>query len=404
MLTAKQDLFTALASFAEGRPLILSDNPQRENEGDLIFPAELITPEIINFMLRHGSGIICLPLPVAQLQRLGISYMVPPQENTSARGTPFTVSIDAATGVSTGVSAGDRAHTILTAIQASVTAADIVKPGHIFPLQAQVGGVLARAGHTEGALDLMKLAGYQPAAVICELMNPDGSMMRGRKLTTFAARHKLAIVSIDDLIIYRRCHENLITATVSASLPLAAYGEFTVQVVKEQLSTKEHVVLIKEPFEQHPQGPLVRIHSACTTGDIFGSLRCDCQQQLAYALQQLSKEGGMLIYLQQEGRDIGLFNKIKAYALQDQGSDTIVANQQLGLPIDGRDYYLAANILRNQQLSKVRLLTNNPHKVADLQRYGIKEVQMLKMPVFCNKANKDYLLAKKTKLQHHIDL
>jgi 3,4-dihydroxy 2-butanone 4-phosphate synthase / GTP cyclohydrolase II len=379
--------------------VILTDAPDRENEGDIIFPAEKMTPDIINFMIQHCSGIICMPMLQNQLARLGVKLMLPAEQNTNPRGTPFTISIEAKQGVTTGVSAHDRAQTVLTAVSETATADDIVMPGHIFPLQAREGGVLERAGHTEGAIDLMRLAGLKPAAVLCEVMNVDGTMARGKELADFAREKQIHLLSIEDIIHYRLSHENFITETVSASLPLEKYGQFDISIVREKLSDKEHLILSK-PYTRTPV--LVRIHSACITGDLFGSKRCDCHKQLHYSLKKLSEEGGLLIYLNQEGRGIGLFNKIKAYALQEKNVDTVEANQQLGLPIDPRDYYIAANILRNQQITHIRLLTNNPNKINDLKKYGIAHVEKELLPTFHNEHNYHYLKTKKEKLNHHI--
>lgn len=404
MLTHIENVTTAINDLRQGKMVVLIDNPQRENEGDLIFPAEIIQQSVINFMLQHCSGIICLGLLPEQARRLGLDYMVAPYLNTSARSTPFTVSIDAACNITTGVSAHDRTHTILTAMRDNVTPDDLARPGHVFPLQAQSGGVLVRPGHTEGSIDLMRLAGYKPAAVLCEIMNPDGTMAKGQELIDFAQQHQLALLSIDDLIAYRRTKENLILEEASALLPIEQQQNFTFKVVKERYSEQEHIVLLNLSGALKPESCLVRIHSSCITGDVFGSLRCDCNQQLHYALQRIGSEGGMLIYLNQEGRGVGLLNKIKAYALQEQGLDTVDANQRLGLPIDAREYYIAANILRNHNINNVRLLTNNPNKAAGLNKYGIDHVTTVPMPVFCTQNNKNYLLAKKSKLNHDIEV
>ncbi len=395
----------AITELQQGNMIILTDDPERENEGDLIAAAEKITPDNINFMIRHGSGIICLPMMVAQLKKLNLPLMVSPQENTSQRGTPFTVSIEAREGTTTGVSAADRAHTILTAIQENAQAHDIVKPGHVFPLQAKEGGVLERQGHTEGSIDLMRIAQLQPAAVLCEVMNPDGTMARGKQLTQFAELHQLHVLSVDDVMQYRLYHENLIAEEVSAILPLEHYGTFQVTVVKEKFTGHEHVVLKKENKNATAAATttsLVRIHSSCITGDLFGSKRCDCRDQLDYSLRRIAEEGGILIYLAQEGRGIGLFNKIKTYALQEQGLDTVEANRQIGMPVDSRQYYIAANILKNLQISHVRLLTNNPSKIQDLEKYGIAKVEREEIPIFCNEHNQHYLETKKNKLHHII--
>jgi 3,4-dihydroxy 2-butanone 4-phosphate synthase / GTP cyclohydrolase II len=393
----------ALAALKQGKMVILTDDPDRENEGDLIIPAEKITPEIMNFMIRNGTGIVCLSMTAEDLARLQLPLMVNADNNTSFRGTPFTISIDAKENITTGVSADDRTKTILTAIADHATPQDLVRPGHIYPLQANADGVLARQGHTEGSLDLAKLAGFKPAAVLCEIMNPDGSMARGEDLTAFAAKHDLFMLSISDIIHYRRVHENLIETEVETTLPLEKYGNFTLHAVREKISGAEHLVLSKPPLDSS-QPLLVRIHSACTTGDIFGSCRCDCNHQLHQALSRISKEGGILIYLNQEGRGIGLFNKIKTYALQDQGLDTVEANIELGLPVDARHYAFAANILRERGISHVRLLTNNPEKMADLKRYGISHVEREPLSATINQFNEHYLKVKCEKLHQDIRL
>ncbi len=394
-------VLTAIDELRQGRMIILTDHADRENEGDIIFPAEIITPDIVNFMIRNGSGIVCLSLLADQLKKMGLTDMVPTSENTSSRGTPFTVSIEAKEGVTTGVSAKDRATTILTAIKNEVTSQDIVKPGHVFPLHAKEGGVLVRQGHTEGALDMARLAGFNPAAVLCEVMNPDGSMSRGDELLEFAKQHQLKMLSIDDIIAYRLFKENLIDEETTSDLPLENYGLFKISVIKEKLSHQEHIVLTRHKKSIQP--PLVRIHSACITGDLFGSKRCDCNKQLNYSLKKISEEGGIIIYLNQEGRGIGLFNKIKAYALQEGGLDTVEANQSLGLPVDSREYYMAANILRNRNIHHIRLLTNNPQKAIGLQKYGIPVVNIEGLPIFDNEYNEHYLRTKKEKLNHIIN-
>jgi len=385
----------------QGKMIILVDDPSREDEGDLIFAAQQVTPEKINFMLQHTSGIICLPMAEEYMQKLGLLDMVPGSENTSARCTPFTVSIDAKTGISTGVSAYDRATTILTAIEKNVTPEKIVKPGHVFPLRAKSGGVLERNGHTEGSVDMVRLAGCQPAAVLCELMNTDGTMMRGQALLTFAEKHQLQLLAIADLVQYRLQNESVIEAETSAALPLQEYGDFQITIVKEKFTGQEHVVLSKNSLSA--EAPYVRIHSACMTGDLFASKRCDCHAQLHYSLKKISQDGGVLIYLDQEGRGIGLFNKIKAYALQEKGLDTIEANQELGLPADMRKYHIAAHILKQRNIQHIRLLTNNPEKISELKKYGIEDVVREPFPAFSNECNKHYLQTKKSKLHHFIE-
>lgn len=392
----------AIQAIKNGKMVIVTDHPDRENEGDFIIAAEKITPETMNFIIRNSSGIVCLSLLEKQLKKLHLSFMIAPHENTSLRGTPFTVSIDAKKGITTGVSAQDRVNTILAAIDENAIPEDIDRPGHIFPLCARDGGVLERPGHTEGAIDLVMMAGLKPAAVLCELMNPDGTMTRGKQLQDFADQHGLLTLSIDDIIDYRRYHENLIVDHASAHIPLEGYGQFKLTVIKEKITGEEHVVLENR---DHPlnSNPLVRIHSACFTGDILNSLRCDCHQQLHYSLQCLSEQGGLLIYLNQEGRGVGLMNKIKAYALQESGLDTVDANKHLGLPVDSRSYYLAANILKNYGIKNIRLLTNNPTKIDDLRRYGIENVRIENIPPHFTPHNMTYLQTKKIKLNHLID-
>ena len=402
MSSAIKRIENAINALKQGKMIVLTDNPDRENEGDLIIAAEAITPESMNFMIRQGTGIVCLSLTAEHLKKLALPLMIPADENTSFSGTPFTISIDAKHGISTGVSASDRSHTILAAIDNDATPDNLVKPGHIFPLQAKNGGVLERQGHTEGAIDIVRLAGFKPAAVLCEIMNPDGTMSRGEQLETFAVTHKLAQLSISDIITYRLQHENLIAAETSTFIPLENYGTFKMTVVKEKITGTEHIILAKERVQQ-AQPILVRVHSSCTTGDLFFSERCDCNKELHHALQQISAEGGVLIYLNQEGRGIGLFNKIKAYELQEGGLDTVEANEKLGLPIDARQYHIAANILRNLNMSDIRLLTCNPDKITALKKYGIHTIAIEPMPLFHNKHNYHYLKTKKEKLNHALN-
>jgi 3,4-dihydroxy 2-butanone 4-phosphate synthase/GTP cyclohydrolase II len=390
----------ALSDLRQGKSVILMDDPAREDEGDLVIAGEKITPEAMNFIIRNSSGIVCLSLPAAQLRQLNLSLMVPPTDNTSLRNTPFTVSIDAKNDHATGVSAADRVETILAAIADEAVPDDLVVPGHIFPLLAKAGGVLERAGHTEGSLDLVRLAGLKPAAVICEIMNSDGSMARGKELLAFGKKHQLNILSIEDIISYRLQTENLITGEVSSVLPLAGCEDLTVTAIKEKITGHEHLVI--ENKMNSVKAPLVRIHSSCLTGDLFGSLRCDCNKQFHYSLEKIKQEGGILIYLNQEGRGVGLFNKIHAYALQDGGLDTIEANEKLGLPVDSRQYHIAANVLRNKNIHKIRLLTNNLAKVSALEKFGIEVINREAIPIFCNQHNKKYLQAKKDKLHHEI--
>jgi 3,4-dihydroxy 2-butanone 4-phosphate synthase / GTP cyclohydrolase II len=392
----------ALQELKWGKMIILTDDPERENEGDLIIAADKVTAVAMNFIIRNSSGIVCLSLPKAQLKKLDLPLMLPPMDNSSLRGTPFTISIDAKSDHATGVSAQDRVNTIQAAIADGAQPDDLVKPGHVFPLQAKCGGVLERAGHTEGALDLVTYAGLTPAAVLCELMNADGTMMQGQQIEKFSAEHRLLTLSVSDIILYRQSKENLIEENITAALPLDGCESFQVMGVKEKFTGSEHLVLINDLKVKSGSPMLVRIHSSCLTGDLFGSLRCDCSKQLHYSLDRVKQEGGIIIYMNQEGRGIGLFNKIKAYALQDDGLDTIEANEKLGLPVDSRQYHIAANILRNLHVSQIRLLTNNSKKVNELKKFGIDVVAREAMPIFNNQHNQKYLEVKKNKLQHEI--
>lgn len=393
----------ALSDLANGKMVILTDDASRENEGDLIVAAEKITPDAMNFMIRHGSGIVCLAMTPEQLKQLDLPLMVPAEKNTSFRHTPFTLSIDARDHITTGVSAIDRTITVQVAVKSTTTPDELVRPGHIFPLQAKCGGVLERQGHTEGAVDLARLANLMPAAVLCEIMNPDGTMTHGEQLDVFAQTHQLSILSIDDIISYRLRYENMIEEEATTMLPLDDYGTFKLTAIKDKINGHTHIVL-ENPNIVSTQPCLVRIHSSCITGDLFASKRCDCNKQLHYALKRISEEGGILIYLNQEGRGIGLLNKIKAYALQEQGFDTVEANEQLGLPVDSRNYFLAANILRQRHLTHIRLLTNNPLKVSDLIKYGIDHVERIAIPSFHNEHNEHYLKTKIEKLKHVINI
>lgn len=399
---------SALRDLKKGKMIILTDHPDRENEGDIIFAAENVTPDKINFMLQHCSGIICLVMARSQIKQLQLPLMIPQEENTSTNHTAFTVSIEARKGITTGVSALDRTRTIQAATSLNAKPEDLVRPGHIFPLYAKDGGVLERPGHTEGSIDLMKLARLRPAAVICELMNPNGTMMRGEELKKFARKNKLSMLSIQDILDYRLNHEpeSLIADTTSSILPLLDNQLFDITIIKEKYSLKEHIVLSK-PSPKTPKNsrelPLVRIHSTCMTGDVFGSLRCECHAQLQYSLDKISREGGILIYLNQEGRNIGLLNKIKAYALQDKGLDTVEANKKLDLSVDARNYAVAAHILKNKNLSNIRLLTNNPDKINNLKKYGISTIVREPLPLFINRYNKKYVKTKQNKLGHYND-
>lgn len=394
---------SAIDAFKAGKPVILTDDPSRENEGDLIIPAESINANIMNFMIRNGTGIVCLSLMPERATALQLPFMVTPEENTSYRHTPFMISIDAQHGITTGVSAEDRTQTVLVAANDTAKPSDLVRPGHIFPLQAKEGGVLERQGHTEGAVDLARLADFKPMAVLCEIMNPDGTMARGKELDAFAAQHELVILSISDIVHYRLSKEDFVEDSAVATLPLDQYGTFQIFVMREKLTKIDHMVLYKAPLSTN-QPVLVRVHSSCATGDIFSSLRCDCHQALHYALSRIAEEGGALVYLNQEGRGIGLLNKIKAYVLQEEkGLDTVEANEALGLPVDARSYYFAANMLRRFHIKAIRLMTNNPKKVDEIQLFTGARVTREDMPSFCNQHNEKYLRTKQVKLRHNIN-
>ncbi|MDP3560856.1 MAG: bifunctional 3,4-dihydroxy-2-butanone-4-phosphate synthase/GTP cyclohydrolase II [Legionellaceae bacterium] len=387
----------AITAIKAGRMVILMDDEGRENEGDLIIAAEFATADTINFMSRYGRGLICLPMTGALIDKLALPMMT--TKNRSPYGTAFTISIEAAEGVSTGISAQDRARTIQVAIDPASGPTDVISPGHIFPLRACDRGVLERTGQTEGSVDLMRIAGLMPAAVICEIMNDDGTMSRREQLVQFAKTHDLLLITIADLIEYRIRHEQLISVVATTRLPLERHGDFSMTLFANELDDAEHFALIKTPTNPH-QAPLVRIHSECITGDIFGSCKCDCGMQLEQSLAYLAEQGGVLIYLRQEGRGVGLVNKLKAYSLQDQGYDTVEANVHLGLPIDGRDYAIAFQILKHLGIESVRLLTNNPEKITAMKQYGINVVERIPVLVPTNAENHKYLKTKRDKLGH----
>ena len=394
----------------QGKIIVVVDAEDRENEGDLVCAAEKVTPEIINFMAMYGRGLICLPITAEKCDSLGLY----PQtvDNTARFGTAFTVSIDAAEGISTGISAADRAKTIQVAIADETKASDLVRPGHIFPLRAREGGVLVRAGQTEGSVDLMRLANLKPAGVICEIMNEDGSMARVPELLKFCEKHDLKIVSIAKLIEYRLQRETQIKRVESVNLP-TDYGEFKLIGYESKLSSEPHLALCKggvgdlnengKPIE-HNEPVLVRVHSECMTGDLFHSQRCECGYQLITAMKMIEDVGkGALIYLRQEGRGIGLTNKLRAYKLQEQGLDTVEANLKLGFMADKRDYGVGAQICRDLGLREIRILTNNPKKISRLEVYGIKIVEQIPLMAEPSKHNIDYLRAKKYHLGHMLD-
>lgn len=378
-----------------GKMIILVDDANRENEGDITVAAEKITPEVINFMLTHARGIICLAIHAERAEELDLQPMV--SHNTSNFQTPFTVSIDARNGITTGVSSKDRTTTILTAIEDNATADDLVRPGHVFPLKAQRGGVLVRTGHTEGAVDLTRIAGLKPAAVICEIMTEDGNMAKLPDLKKFADKHHLKICTIADLIKFRHEQERLIEKRVTVKLP-TVYGNFTLHLYRSFVDDYLHLALClgvgsesgNAPSPLHNEPVLVRVHDECLTGDIFGSLRCDCGEQLHNALRIIQEAGkGILLYMRQEGRGIGLENKLHAYLLQEKGLDTVEANERLGFPADKRDYGIGAQILRDLGVTKMRLLTNNPKKFAALAGYGLEIVERIPIVMEPKDENKD---------------
>ena len=388
----------AIEDIKAGKILIVVDDESRENEGDLAIAAEKVTPDAINFMSKEARGLICLPIMGDRLEELSIPMMV--QDNTSRFSTAFTVSIEAKHGVTTGISAQDRATTIKTVINPATKPDDIARPGHVFPIKARPGGVLVRAGHTEAVVDLARLAGLYPAGVICEIMNEDGSMARLRQLEEMSAKYNMKMVSVADLITYRRRHEKLVHRVAEAKLP-TKYGEFTIMAYRSTIDPDEHVALVKGDVSTE-EPVLVRVHSECLTGDVFGSLRCDCGQQMVMAMQAIAKEErGVFLYMRQEGRGIGLHNKLRAYALQDQGVDTVEANELLGFAADLRDYGIGAQILTDIGLERIRLLTNNPRKVVGLEGHGLKVVETVPIVVPPNSYNASYLKTKGAKLGHH---
>ena len=391
----------AIEEVRAARFVIIVDDDDRENEGDLVLPAEKVTPEAINFMARHARGLICMPVIGRRLDELQIPLMV--QDNTSKHGTAFTVSVEARHRTSTGISAHDRSATIRAMLDPTTRPEDLARPGHMFPLRAREGGVLVRAGHTEAAVDLARLAGLYPAGVICEILNEDGTMARLPQLERLAQTFGFKVVSVADLIAHRRRTERLIERMAEARLP-TQYGEFRVMAYRSTIDPDEHVALVLGEVKGE-EPVLVRVHSECLTGDVFGSLRCDCGQQISLAMQAIAQEGrGIFLYMRQEGRGIGFHNKIKAYSLQDQGLDTVEANRHLGFAPDLRDYGIGAQILRDLGIKKLRLLTNNPKKVVGLEGYGLTVVGTLPIVVPPNPHNRHYLETKQKKLGHHLEI
>jgi 3,4-dihydroxy 2-butanone 4-phosphate synthase/GTP cyclohydrolase II len=389
----------AIDEIRAGRFVVVVDDPDRENEGDLVIAAQFATPEAINFMAMHARGLICLCLTEERADHLGLRPMT--DHNEAPLGTAFTVSIEAREGVTTGISAADRSRTIQVAIHPESTAHDLVQPGHVFPLRAKPGGVLERIGQTEAAVDLARLAGLSPAGVVCEIMNEDGTMARVRDLVPYCERHDLKMITVADLVEYRRRTEKLVERGAAVRLP-TEFGDFTAIAFREKLSGKTHLALVRGDVEG-VENVLVRVHSECVTGDVFHSLRCDCGEQLDQALAQIDGEGcGVLLYMGQEGRGIGLLNKLRAYELQEQGLDTVEANLELGFPADARDYGIGNQILADLGLSTIRILTNNPKKLVGIDGFGLKVTEQVPIEVPPNSENRRYLAAKRDKLGHRL--
>jgi 3,4-dihydroxy 2-butanone 4-phosphate synthase / GTP cyclohydrolase II len=389
----------AIEEIREGRMVVVVDDPDRENEGDLVIAAQYATPDAINFMAMHARGLICLCLTEEHADEMGLRPMT--EHNEAPLGTAFTVSIEAREGVTTGISAADRSRTIQVAINPDSTPSDLVQPGHVFPLRAKPGGVLERIGQTEAAVDLARLAGLNPSGVVCEIMNDDGTMARIPDLVPYCERHGLKLITVADLVEYRRRHEQLVERGASVRLP-TEYGDFQAVAFREKLTGKTHMALVKGDVDG-AQNVLVRVHSECLTGDVFHSLRCDCGEQLEEALQMIESEGsGVLLYMAQEGRGIGLLNKLRAYELQERGLDTVEANLELGFPADARDWGIGNQILADLGLTTIRILTNNPKKLTGLDGFGLTVVEQVPIEVPPNAENARYLAAKRDKLGHQL--